>query len=158
MEFYTADLCDEHKENVQVLENIFKSYGKTSKCFGEIVTLKLDEENGGLISLLKSEGKGRIAVVDVNSKYYAVVGENLMKFAAQNNWAGIVINGYVRDIEQTSKIDVALYALGTCPRKSFKESIYEEDISLEFAGAKIKSGEYLYADLDGIITSRLQLH
>ena len=68
MEFYTADLCDEHKENVQVLENIFKSYGKTSKCFGEIVTLKLDEENGGLISLLKCEGKGRIAVVEVNSK------------------------------------------------------------------------------------------
>ena len=157
MEFYTADLCDEHKENVQVFDNIFKSYGKTSKCFGEIVTLKLDEQNGGLITLLKSEGKGRIAVVDVSSKYYAVVGENLMKYALENNWAGIVINGYVRDIEQTSKIDVALYALGTCPRKSFKESIYEEDISLEFAGAKINAGEYLYADLDGIITSKSQL-
>jgi len=157
MEFYTADLCDEHKENVQVFDNIFKSYGNTSKCFGKIVTLKLDEQNGGLITLLKSEGKGRIAVVDVNSKYYAVVGENLMKYALENNWAGIVINGYVRDIEQTSKIDVALYALGTCPRKSFKDSIYQEDISLEFAGAKINAGEYLYADIDGIITSKSSL-
>jgi len=107
--------------------------------------------------LLKTEGKGRVAVVDVNSKYFAVVGENLMKYALENNWAGIVINGYVRDIEQTSTIDVALYALGTCPRKSFKESIYQEDISLEFAGARINAGEYLYADLDGIITSKSKL-
>ncbi len=157
MEFYTADLCDEHKEKVQVFDNIFKSYGKTSKCFGEVVTLKLDEQNAALIALLKTEGKGRVAVVDVNSKYFAVVGENLMKYALENNWAGIVINGYVRDIEQTSTIDVALYALGTCPRKSFKESIYQEDISLEFAGVRINAGEYLYADLDGIMTSKSQL-
>jgi len=157
MKFYTADLCDEHKDNVQVLDNIFKSYGKNTKCFGEIVTLKLDEQNGALITLLKSEGRERVAVVDVDSKYFAVVGENLMKYALENNWAGIIINGYVRDIEQTSQIDVALYALGTCPRKSFKESIFQEDVDLEFAGAKINAGEYLYADLDGIIISKTQL-
>lgn len=157
MEFYTADLCDEHKENVQVLNPVFKSYGKTSKCFGQIITLKLDEQNGGLITLLKSEGKGRIAVVDVGAKYYAVVGENLMKFARENNWAGIIINGYVRDIEQTSQIDVALYALGTCPRKSFKESIYQEDIELNFEGVTFVPNDYLYADVDGIITSKIKL-
>ncbi len=157
MEFYTADLCDEHKDNVQVCNPIFKSYGKAVKCSGKIVTLKLDEQNGGLISLLKSEGKGRVAVVDVSAKYYAVVGENLMKFARDNNWAGIVINGYVRDIEYTSQIDVALYALGTCPRKSFKESIYQEDIELNFAGVSFVPDDYLYADVDGIITSKVKL-
>ena len=157
MEFYTADLCDEHKENVQVLGYGFKSYGKASKCYGEIVTLKLDEQNGGLISLLKSDGKGRIAVVDVGAKYYAVVGENLMKFAKENNWVGIIINGYVRDIELTSQIDVALFALGTCPRKSFKDSIYQEDIELNFADVNFIPGDYLYADVDGIITSKTKL-
>ncbi len=157
MEFYTADLCDEHKENVQVLDNKFKSYGKNTSCCGEIVTLKLDEQNGGLISLLKSEGKGRIVVVDVSEKYFAVVGENLMKFAKENKWVGIIINGYVRDTHITKDIDVALYALGTCPKKSFKESVYQEDIELNFAGVTFNSGEYLYADLDGIITSKSKL-
>lgn len=157
MEFYTADLCDEHKDNVQVCEPKFKSYGKKIKCSGQIVTIKLDEQNGGLITLLKSEGKGRIAVVDVSEKYFAVVGENLMKFARENNWLGIIINGYVRDIEYTSQIDVALYALGTCPKKSFKESIYQEDVELEFAGVTFSSGDYLYADVDGIITSKIKL-
>jgi len=157
MEFYTADICDEHKDAVQVLEVGFNSYGKKVKCSGEIVTLKLDEQNGGLISLLKSEGKGRIAVVDVDAKYYAVVGENLMNFAKQNNWVGIIINGYVRDIEQTSQVDVALYALGTCPRKSFKESSYQEDVELNFAGITFNTGDYLYADVDGIVTSKVKL-
>ena len=157
MEFYTADLCDEHKDNVQVLENSFKSYGKTTKCSGQIVTLKLDEQNGGLISLLKSDGKGRVAVIDVGAKYYAVVGENLMKFAKENNWVGIIINGYVRDIEMTSQIDVALYALGTCPRKSFKDSVYQEDVELNFSGVNFVPADYLYADIDGIITSKTKL-
>lgn len=157
MNFYTADLCDEHKENVQVLQAGFNSYGKAQKFFGEIVTLKLDEQNGGLITLLKSEGKNRIAVVDVDAKYYAVVGENLMKFANENGWAGIIVNGYVRDIEQTSQIDVGLFALGTCPRKSFKESIYQEGVELNFGGVSFNNGDYLYADIDGIITSKEKL-
>jgi len=157
MEFYTADLCDEHKDNVQVLAPSFKSYGKAINCSGQIVTLKLDEQNGGLITLLKSPGKGRIAVVDVDAKYYAVVGENLMKFAKDNDWAGIVINGYVRDIEMTSQIDVALLALGTCPRKSFKESAYQENLELNFADVTFVPGDYLYADVDGIITSKTKL-
>jgi len=157
MEFYTADLCDEHKDNVQVLAPSFKSYGKAINFSGQIVTLKLDEQNSGLITLLKSPGKGRIAVVDVDAKYYAVVGENLMKFAKDNDWAGIVINGYVRDIEMTSQIDVALLALGTCPRKSFKESAYQENLELNFADVTFVPGDYLYADVDGIITSKTKL-
>ena len=59
-----------------------------------------------------------MVVVDVDREFFAVVGENLMKFAHKNNYAGIVINGFVRDTFQITDIPVALYALGTCPRKS----------------------------------------
>ena len=55
----------------------------------------------------------RGVVVDVDAAYYAVVGENLMKFARQNNYAGIVVNGYIRDTFQIRDIPVALYALGS---------------------------------------------
>ena len=158
MEFFTADICDEHSDKVHVLDDDFKNYGAKKKFCAQVKTIKLDKNNSDLVKLLRDEdGTGLVVVVDVDKEYFAVVGENLMKFAKDNDWAGIVINGYVRDIEMTSQIDVALLALGTCPRKSFKESAYQENLELNFADVTFVPGDYLYADVDGIITSKTKL-
>ncbi len=158
MLFATADICDEYKEKVQVLEESLSSFGGVDSFCGEIVTVKLDDENSGLITLLRDcKGEGRVVVVDVDKSYYAVVGDNLMKFARDNGWAGIVINGYVRDIKITRTIPVGLFAMGTCPKKSFKKSESLLGVNLEFGGVVFREGEYLYADEDGVIVSQNEL-
>lgn len=154
MAFFTADLCDEYSEKVTVLGPGFSNYGGAAKCQGEIITQKLDLNNTDLISLLRDEdGTGKVVVVDVDAAYYAVVGENLMKFAQQNNYAGIVVNGYIRDTFQIRDIPVALYALGTCSRKSIPPTSGERNVPLNFGGVTFTPGEYLYADTDGVIVT-----
>jgi len=154
MTFFTADICDDHSEKVFVLGAGFNNYGGASKCQGEIVTIKLDKNNSDLITLLRDEdGTGKVVVVDVNQEYFAVVGENLMKFAHKNNYAGIVVNGYIRDTFQITNIPVALYALGTCSRKSIPVTSGERNVSLSFGGIEINHGDYLYADTDGVIVT-----
>jgi regulator of ribonuclease activity A len=151
MELYTADICDNNKD-IQVLEPIFRSFGGVSICHGKIVTIKLFEDNSDLVTLLRDKkGYGKICVVDVQGNYCAVVGETLMNYAYKNNWAGIVVNGYVRDIHKTSQIPVGLFALGTYPYKSQKKAKAKRDIELEFAGVCIKPNGILYADNDGIV-------
>jgi len=157
MQLITADICDEHRDEVQVLSHDYKSYGGIETCHGPIATIKLDEENSDLISMLKEPGKGRIAVVDVEGAFYAVVGENLMKFARDNGWAGILINGYVRDTKITKTIPVGLWALGTCSRKSHDKRPAQRDIELKFGGVTFRNGEYLVADHDGIIVAPREL-
>jgi regulator of ribonuclease activity A len=157
MKFYTADLCDKYPEHVQVLDPILKSYGGNKRVSGQIVTVKLPGSNKSLVELLKSEGAGQIAVVDVDAKYTAVVGDNLMKFALENNWAGIIINGYVRDTKNTKEIDVGLFALGTCPKKTMEPLEGELHVSFSFGGITFNEGDYLYADRDGIIVSATPL-
>lgn len=157
MKFYTADLCDKYPEHVQVLDSIMKSYGGSKRVMGQIVTIKLPGHNKTLVELLKSEGAGQIAVVDVDAKYTAVVGDNLMKFAYENNWAGIVINGYVRDTKNTKEIDVGLFALGTCPKKTMEVKEGSLHDTLSFGGITFNEGDYLYADRDGIIVSAMPL-
>lgn len=151
MNFFTADLCDEHHDRVQVLEHIFKSFGKREKFRGRVVTIKLDEDNRGLIELLKEDGKGKVAVVDVDAKFCAVVGENLMLMAKKNGWEGIIINGYVRDVHITRDIDVGLLALGTCPKRSKKISASQREVELEFGGVVFKDGMEVFSDHDGVI-------
>ena len=152
MKSYTADICDKNNKNTQVLDPLFKSYGGVTMCHGEITTIELFEDNTDLVKLLRDEkGNGKICVVDVKGDYCAVVGETLMGYAYENDWAGIVINGYVRDTHQTSIIPVGLFALGTYPLKSTKKADSNRDIELIFAGATIRVGDTLYADNDGII-------
>ncbi|MCP3688041.1 MAG: ribonuclease E activity regulator RraA [Gammaproteobacteria bacterium] len=154
MTFFTADICDEHNDRVAVLEAGYNNYGGAEQCQGEIVTIKLDRSNADLITLLRDvDGSGKVVVVDVDRAYYAVVGENLMKFARQNNYAGIIVNGYIRDSLQIRDIPVALYALGTCPRKYIPVTSGEQGVSLTFGGVEFSSGNYLYADTDGVIVA-----
>ena len=154
MEFFTADICDEHSDKVVVLGSEYKNFGGADKCEGQIVTLKLDRNNSALIRMLRDEdGTGKIAVVDVEQAYFVVVGENLMKFAAQSNYAGILVNGYIRDTFQIKDIPVALYALGTCPRKYIPTTEGEKNVRLSFGGINFNSGDYLYADTDGVIVA-----
>lgn len=159
MNFFTADFCDEHHEIVDVLNHDFKNYGGATKCRGEVITIKLDKNNSELIKLLRDEdGTGKIVVVDVDAEFYAVVGENLMKFAHQNNYAGIVVNGYIRDTFQIKEIPVSLYALGTCPRKYIPVTEGVRDVELSFGGVNFKNGDYLYADTDGVMVTHKPLH
>jgi len=158
MTFFTADICDEHSEEVSLLGAGYSNFGGASKCQGEVVTIKLDKNNADLISLLRDEdGTGKVVVVDVSQEYYAVVGENLMKFAHQNNYSGIVVNGYIRDTIQIKDIPVALYALGTCSRKSIPVTSGERDIALSFGGITINQGDYLYGDTDGVIVTKTKI-
>ncbi|NPA59376.1 MAG: ribonuclease E activity regulator RraA [Epsilonproteobacteria bacterium] len=158
MGFFTADIHDEYNDIVYALSPKFKNFGGAKKCKGEVVTIKLDKHNSELIKLLRDEdGEGKVVVVDVDEEYYAVVGENLMKFAHKNNYAGIIVNGYVRDTLQIKDIPVALYALGTCPRKYMPHCEGKRDIELSFGGVKFKNGDFIYADTDGVVVTHKQI-
>ena len=158
MSFSTADLCDKYKDKVQVLNRTLISYGEVKQFSGEIITIKLNKNNHELVKMLRDEkGRGKVAVVDIGKDFYAVVGDTLMGFAYKNGWAGIVINGYVRDTKITKTIPVGLLAIGTCPRKSFEENIAKRGVDLNFGGVIFKDGDYLYADEDGVIVANNRL-
>ncbi|MGB6329685.1 MAG: RraA family protein [Halarcobacter sp.] len=155
MDFFTADICDEHPDKVYVLDNEFKNYGAKQKVWGRVITVKLDRNNNELIKILRDEnGSGKIVVVDVESEYFAVVGENLMKFANNNNYEAIIVNGFVRDTLQIKDIPVALFAKGTCPRKYIPITDAKRGIELSFGGVSFNEGDYVYADSDGIILTK----
>ncbi|WP_419764924.1 MAG: RraA family protein [Arcobacter sp.] len=158
MDFFTADLCDQHPDKTYLLDNEFTNYGGKEKVYGEVVTVKLDRNNSELISVLRdNDGTGKIVVVDVEDEYFAVVGENLMKFAAQNNYEGIIVNGYVRDTFQIKDIAVALYARGTCSRKYIPVTQGEIGVNISFGGVNFCEGDIVYADMDGIVLSKESL-
>lgn len=155
---FTADYCDAHPDKVTVLGPGYSNYGGASMSQGEVITIELDRNNADLITLLREEnGRGKIVVVDAQQAYYAIVGEKLMQLAQVGGFAGIIVNGYVRDSFQIKDIPVALYALGTCSRKFIPVTQGKRDIPLSFGDAEFRPGDYVYTDTDGVIVTAKDL-
>ena len=159
MNIQTADLCDDNQDKkIQVLSAKFKNYGGLKKFSGQIVTVKLDKSNWRLLEMLRDEdGEEKIVVVDNSQEFFGVVGDKLMAFAKKNNWQAIILNGYVRDIDETKNIEVGLLAIGTCPLRNFEKTQSQRDIELNFEGVTFNTGDYVYADNDGVIISKNKL-
>lgn len=162
MNFKTPDLCDQHEAEIDrslhIATPMFRSYGARPGFSGQIVTLKLFEDNSLVREALGEPGKGKVLVVDGGgSKRCALVGDQLAVLAQKNGWEGIVVYGCIRDSADIGGIDLGVRALGTHPRKSIKKGIGERDIPVHFAGVIFNPGDYLYADEDGILVSGIPL-
>ena len=75
----------------------------------------------------------------------------------KNNWSGIVINGYVRDIEILSSLNIGVQALGTMPVRSEKKNRGQIGVDISFGGLTFSSGDYVYADNNGLLLSKKEL-
>jgi len=172
--YRTADLCDRfHPTTVDVTTDAGKGedggrdvqvvspalglrhYGVTESFHGEIVTVKCFENNPLVREAVMEEGRGRVLVVDGGgSLRCALLGDMLAGLAEKNYWAGIVVNGCIRDsLAITEKGRIGIKALGTHPLKSSKRDRGLRDVPVMFGGVTFTPGHYLYADRDGIVVS-----
>ncbi|QSP93475.1 ribonuclease E activity regulator RraA [Marinobacter salinisoli] len=153
----TPDLCDEFPE-VKVVEPGFINYGGNRAFGGEIVTVKCYEDNSVVKEQVGLPGNGRVMVVDGGaSKRHALLGDMLAEKAANNGWAGIIIYGCIRDVDEIRKTPLGVQALGTQPRKSEKRGLGDLNVTLTFGGVTFEPGQYVYADNNGIIVSEKPL-
>ncbi len=159
MSVKTADLCDEHIEKLQIADDIFNDFGGRKTFNGEIVTVKVFEDNSLVRTALEQNGQEKVLVVDGGgSQRCALVGGLIGVLAKKNNWAGILVFGCIRDSEEISGIDIGVKAIGTCPMKSVKRGEGQTNITVRFAGVNFIPGHFLYADEDGIVISEKALH
>ncbi len=70
---------------------------------------------------------------------------------SSNGWAGVVVNGCVRDVVALAELPIGIKALGTNPRPSRKGGDGEVDVPVTFGGAEFAPGAMLHADDDGVI-------
>jgi regulator of ribonuclease activity A len=157
--FSTADLCDAHAD-LQVCAPLFRDFGGRTAFHGRIATIKVFEDNALVRNALETPGEDRVLVVDGGgSLRCALVGGMLGALAVKNRWAGIVVNGCVRDGAELAAQAVGVRALAAHPRKSFK-GLHggTADLPVEFAGVRFVPGAWLYADADGIVVAADPVH
>ena len=163
MDFATTDLCDDHPQLLEdgrlaVLPPVFRHFGKHVKFCGRATTLKVFEDNALVRSTLEAPGNGNVLVVDGGaSMRRALVGGQLALLAQDNGWAGIIVDGCVRDSDEINACDVGVRALGLHPQKSSKKGVGERNERVAIAGVAVNPGDWIYADADGILVAQQKL-
>ena len=149
----TADILDEHGDRASVCTVAFLQFGRRLAFEGPISTVRCDEDNVVMRRRLSDPGNGGVLVVDgAGSRRVALAGEKVASLARDNGWAGLVINGCVRDAAALGELDVGIKAIGTTPRASGKAGLGEIDVPVTFGDVTFHPGDMLYSDEDGVVT------
>jgi regulator of ribonuclease activity A len=158
----TCDLCDAYRRDeaaqLRVLPPVWRSFGAVKAFAGPVVTVKCHEDNSLVKAAVESAGQGRVLVVDGGgSLRRALLGSNLGAAAARNGWAGVVIDGCVRDVAELATQAVGICALACVPLPTDKHGQGLRDLPVQIQGVWVRPGEWLYADADGIVVAARRL-
>lgn len=154
MEYNTSELCDIYTNTVDVVEPIFISFGGRSSCGGVVSTVKCFEDNKLISDVLTTDGTGKILVIDGGgSTRRALLDNNTVQQALEQNWEGIVVYGALRDVDALEEADIGIYALASIPVGSDDLGHGEAEVPVNFGGVTFLPEDHLYADSTGIILS-----
>jgi regulator of ribonuclease activity A len=166
IDFATCDLCDDHKGDssgeFRVLSPVFRDFGQVKKFSGPVETVKCFEDNTLVKAEVDSSGivdtpqgrVGKVLVVDGGgSMRRALLGGNLGAAAVRNGWAGVVIDGCVRDSAELAGHAVGIRALAVMPLPTEKRQEGQANVAVQVQGVWVRPGDWLYADEDGIVVA-----
>ena len=152
------DICDEHPNAVQVGNLNLTSFGGEESFYGKIETISCPDDNSIVKELLNSPGKNRVLIIDAKGVSHAsMVGDQIATKALENNWNGIIVDGYVRDIEVLKTIPIGIYAKGTIPKKTDKKDLGSFGVDIFVGGIFIQPDNWVYIDSNGWVISKSEL-
>lgn len=163
MTFATTDLCDDYASmlddgTLAVLPPVYRSFGQKARFCGPAATVQVHEDNALVRSELEQPGQGRVLVIDGGASLRrALVGGQLGVLAEHNGWAGIVVDGCIRDCDEINVCQIGVRALGTHPRKSGKTGAGQRDVRIQISGVAVSPGDWIYADADGVLVASHEL-
>ena len=142
LDFSVADICDDHPQSIQVANLSLISYGAKDSFFGEIETIQCPDDNSLVKDILNTPGNNRVLIIDASGVSHAsMVGDQIAAKAAENNWNGIIVNGFIRDVE----------ILKTIPKEVRK------NVMRFVGGILIKPKNWVYFDSNGWVISKKEL-
>ena len=95
---------------------------------------------------------GDVIVVDAGGELTnAIIGERMLAYCQAKGFAGIVINGAVRDVGYIRANSFPVYAAGVTHRGPYKNGPGEINVSIALDGMVIEPGDLVVGDDDGLL-------
>jgi regulator of ribonuclease activity A len=143
---------------IRSCETAFLQFGGRTNFSGAIRTIRTFEDNAIVKRVLGEPGHGNVLVIDGGASLRtALVGDVIAGLAVANGWAGLIVNGAVRDVAALRALPLGIKALGSNPWTSGKTGSGSIDALVSFGNVTFVPGAWLYSDEDGVIVAESEL-
>ncbi len=153
-----ADISDANTGCTQVCNLQFRSFGLRQRFHGRCYPLRVAEDHRPVDDMVCQPGLGRVLVIDGGASLrIGVIGDRLAKLAAANDWAGVVVNGAIRDSSAVNQLDIGIKALGVTALRSPQAQAFVKGEPVSFGGVRFDSDTWVYCDEDSVLTGPANL-
>jgi regulator of RNase E activity RraA len=122
------------------------------KIAGPAVTASCEPYTvGAMFRALRSAQEGDVLCVQGEGDW-AYFGERAAAEAVRRNVAGVVVDGYLRDLEGIAELGLCVFARGTIPVGGTPDGAGEVNVPLRIGAQEVTPGDWLVGDLDGLVT------
>jgi 4-hydroxy-4-methyl-2-oxoglutarate aldolase len=118
---------------------------------GPAFTVVARDDHLPVMSALAEAAPGDVLVIATNGGSRAVFGELFATEARRRGLAGIVADGYCRDLRGLRSIGLPVFARGTTPRAGTTVSRAALNTTIAVGGVDVAPGDLVFGDDDGLL-------
>ena len=118
---------------------------------GPAFTVLAEDDHLPVMSALAEAAPGDVLVIAANDGSRAVFGELFATEARRRGLAGIVADGFCRDLRGLREIALPVFARGTTPRSGTTVSRAALGARVACGGVEVSPGDIVFGDDDGLL-------
>jgi regulator of RNase E activity RraA len=138
-------------KTLPVLDPAVRAMVPDVRMAGPAFTVRAEEDHLPVLSALAEAAPGDVLVVATGGAPVAVFGELFATEARRRGLAGIVADGFCRDLRGLRAIGLPVFARGTTPRSGTTVSRAALNEPVVCGGVEVAPGDVVFGDDDGVL-------
>jgi regulator of RNase E activity RraA len=150
LEIEVSALCDADK-GMPVLDPAIRAMVPDVRFAGPALTVLAADDHLPVFSALADAEPGEVLVIATNGGRLAVLGELFATEARRRGVAGVVIDGFCRDVAGLRRVGLPVFARGTIPASGTTVSRAPLRGRVRCGGLDVAAGDIVFGDDDGVV-------
>jgi regulator of RNase E activity RraA len=150
-----STLCDGDKA-LPVVDPALRALVPDVRMAGIARTVVAEDDHLPVLTALADARPGDVLVIVTNGGQRAILGELIATEAVRREVAGIVIDGYCRDVRGLRSLGLPVFARGTYPASGSAASRPPTGAQVRCGGVDVSPGDIVFGDDDGIVIAPVE--
>jgi 4-hydroxy-4-methyl-2-oxoglutarate aldolase len=138
-------------KTLPVVDSAVRALIPDMRMAGPAFTVVAEDDHLPVMSALAEAAPGDVLVIATNGGSRAVFGELFATEARRRGLAGIVADGFCRDLQGVRGIGLPVFARGTTPRSGTAASRAALGATIACGGVEVSPGDIVFGDDDGLL-------
>jgi 4-hydroxy-4-methyl-2-oxoglutarate aldolase len=150
VEIEVSALCDADKE-LPVLDPSVRAMVPDVRLAGPACPVLAEDDHLPVLTALGEAAPGDVLVIAATGHRRAVLGELFASEALRRGLAGVVIDGWCRDLQGLRHVGLPVFARGTIPMSGATVARPPHGAPVRLANLEVSRGDIVFADDDGVV-------